>query len=352
MKRIGILYDKGSKKVFLLPEQVKQLTSKGVNVNITEGLGKGLGIPDTAYLSAGARIYKQYSSVIEASDLIVKANAFAEKELEHMQGKLAITTACFLSNVDMLYFMLKNKVTGCEWMALSNQGKYVIFPEIEEAKAQLTMVAIKQAMTKTFKGKFTYPEHPKMFILNASFAAIALAKLALKEGYDVTIADNDAKYLESLRKSLIHFGGTLNVCNAKYETILQQVKDKNIFVSTTINPSELTKLRVTTETAALMTNGSLLIDTSCQNGYAFHFIKKFAKKGLEWVEINKRYYLAPADMTELFGQTASEIISKNSVPYLLDIVNNGTEHSWLNKIINCQDGKVVSAAINKKLHLY
>lgn len=352
MKRIGILYDKDSKKVFLLPEQVKQLTAKGINVNVAEGIGRGLGIPDNAYLSAGARIYKEYQSVIEASDILLKVNAFVEGELKHMKGKIAITAASFLANVDMLYHMLTNKVTGCEWMSLASKGEYVIFPDIEAQKANVTMVAIKQALQNGFKGKYKYPEHPKMVILNATFGAIALAKLALKDGYEVTIADNDATYLESLKRSFARLGGTFLTCDAGYETILKQVKDKNIFVTTTINPAELTKLRITQEVPALMPNGSLLVDTSCQNGYAFHFIKKFAKKGLEWVEIDKRYYLAPADMTELCARTASEIISKNSLPYLVSIANNGTKDECLIKITNCEDGKVISALINKQLHLY
>lgn len=352
MKRIGILYDKDSKKAFLLPEQVKELTAKGINVNIAEGLGHGLGIPDTNYLSAGARIYKQYSSVIEASDIILKANAFVDKELSHMKGKVAITTANFLANVDMLYYMLINKVTGCEWMALTDKGKYVIFPEIEEAKANLAMNTISQAISKGFKHKYKYPTHPKMMILNATYAGVALAKLALKAGYEVTIADNDAKYLETLRQSLSKVSKSINVCDANYETLIKQVKDKNVFVATTINPIDLTKLRTTQESPALMVPGSLLVDMSCQNGYAFHFIKKFAKKGLEWVEINKRFYLAPADMTDLLYKTSSEIISKNSVPYLIDIAKEGTESSYLKKLINCRDGKVISELINKKLNLY
>ena len=352
MKRIGILYDKDSKKAFLLPDQVRELTSKGINVNITEGLGKGLGIPDTSYLSAGARIYKQYTSVIEASDIILKASAFVSGELAHMKDKIAITTANFLANVDMLYFMLINKVTGCEWMALTDKGKYVIFPEIEEAKAQLTMTTITQAMANGFKHKYKYPQNPKMLILNATYGAIALAKLALNAGYDVTIADNDTKYLETVKQSLSKISKTIHICDANYETLLAQVKDKNIYVATTINPTDLTKLRITQESPALMVPGSMLIDMSCQNGYAFHFIKKFAKKELEWIEIDKRFYLAPADMSELIYKTASEIISKNSVQYLIDIAKQGTVSSCLKNIINCQEGKVISALINKKLNLY
>ena len=102
-------------------------------------------------------------------------------------------------------------------MALTDNGKYVIFPEIEEAKANLTMKTISQAISKGFKHKYKYPTHPKMMILNATYAGVALAKLALKAGYEVTIADNDAKYLETLRQSLSKVSKSINVCDySKY----------------------------------------------------------------------------------------------------------------------------------------
>ncbi|MCQ3907350.1 MAG: hypothetical protein MJ219_00925 [Mycoplasmoidaceae bacterium] len=143
------------------------------------------------------------------------------------------------------------------------------------------MVAIKQAIEKGLdKHKKPFPIHPRMLILNGSECAVAIAKIALKDGFEVTIADQDLKHAESLRRTLA-FAGKINVCDAHYETILEQVRDKNIFIATTINPSELTKLRITKEMAVKMPEGSLLVDTSCQNGYAFHFIKKFADKELK-----------------------------------------------------------------------
>ncbi|MCQ3908208.1 MAG: hypothetical protein MJ200_01250 [Mycoplasmoidaceae bacterium] len=59
MKRIGILYDKDSKKVFLLPKDVKQLTQQGIAVSVPVGLARHLGINDNEYVQAGATICPQ-----------------------------------------------------------------------------------------------------------------------------------------------------------------------------------------------------------------------------------------------------------------------------------------------------
>lgn len=353
MKRIGILYDKESKKVFLLPEQVKELTSKGVTVNVLTGVGNPLKIDDTAYLSAGAKIFEQWSSVVEASDIILKTNSFLKKELEDMNGKIAITMVNYLANVDMLYHMLENNVTGLEWCGLTNRNGYVFFPKIEDLKAKFILRQVKLALAKGLakkdKHKVTYPAHPKMLILNATFCGVALAKLALKEGYEVTIADADEKYLAELKDN----NANLKIMPAHYDLLVEEIKDKNIFVNTAINPTDLTKLRITKEMGLSMPKGSMLIDASCENGYAFHFIKKFADAELKWNNVNNKfYYLVPADMTDHFADETSRLISNMSVEYLLDIATNGVKNSDIWKITNCQDGKVLNAAINRKLRLY
>ncbi|MCQ2956809.1 MAG: hypothetical protein MJ233_03030 [Mycoplasmoidaceae bacterium] len=143
------------------------------------------------------------------------------------------------------------------------------------------MQQIKQALAKGLakkaKDKVIYPTHPKMLILNATFCGVALAKIALQQDYEVTISDSDEKYLAELQNSI----PKLKTINANYDVLVENIKNKNIFVNTAITPTDLTKLRITKQMGQSMPKGSLMIDASCENGYAFHFIKKFADSELK-----------------------------------------------------------------------
>lgn len=354
MKRIGILYDKTSKKVFLLPDEVKQLTQQGVSVSIPSGLGSCLNIADSAYIAAGAKVYDRWEQVINNSDILLKTNPFYKLELQLMKNKMAITMSSYLANVEMIYHMLQNKVTGLEWNALADRGKYVLFPEIEETKVSLIMNYLKSAVSKGLakksKDKVVYPKNPKMLILNASYLGVALAKQAIASGFNVILADNDIKYLASLKKTSEL--KDLDFVDANFETLIEQIKTCNIFVNTAINPTDLTKLRITKDMIQSMPKGSMAIDAACEYGYAFHFIKKYADKQLKWNKLDKSYYMAHEDMTNLAGKEVSQIISSKSVKYLLDAIKQWTDNSVIWKITNCQDGKVVNSTINSKLHLY
>lgn len=352
MKRIGILYDKGSKKRFLLPEQVKQLTAKSITVSLAKDYGAELNIADAMYEQAGAKVFADWKSVIGNSDILLKVNAFNEAELKEMSGKVAITMANYYNNVDMLLYMLQNKVTGVEWASLADRNGYVIFPKLEELKADYVFKEIKKALAtglaKKAKNKVIYPIRPKMLILNATFGGVALAKLASANNFDVTIADNDLVYLKNLKKTMPE----LRICDSKYETLLEQVTTQNVFVSTMINPSDLTKLRITKEMAVRMPHGSLLIDMSAESGYAFHFVKKFLAKEFKWIGIEKSFYVAPCDFLEFMAKEASDTISKKSIQYLIDVAENGKQSSYIVKNTNCENGKVINATINARLNLY
>ncbi|XQP55511.1 MAG: hypothetical protein ACOQNY_01745 [Mycoplasmoidaceae bacterium] len=352
MKRIGILYDKESKKRFLLPEQVRQLTAKGITVNIIKDMGAVFNIADSVYEEVGAKVYPDWKSVIGNSEILLKVNAFTKHELENMNGKMAITMVNYFNNVDMLLYMLQNGVTGIEWASLVDTNGYVLFPKLEELKAESTAMGIKQGLVDVIpnklKNKVIYPPKPKILILNATFAGLALAKIALANGMEVTISDHDLAYLQNLQKEIPE----IKICDANYETLLEVISMQNVFVVTTINPSDPTKLRITKEMAVRMPRGSLLIDMSAENGYSFHFAKKFLTKELKWIAIGKSFYIAPCDILEFSPKETTEIIAKGSVQYLIDVAENGTKSSFIARKINCENGKVVNPSINARLNLY
>lgn len=354
MKRIGILYDKDSKKVFLLPKEVKALVSKGITVNIASGLGESVGVLDGIYASAGAKVYNNWQEVINASDVLLKTNAFSKTEIKAIKNKTAITMANYLVNVDMLLYMLQEKTNGLAWSCLNNRSGYPIFSKIEEAKAQpvlkLIQDALKTGLAKKEKDKVVYPKNPSMLILNATFMGVELAKLALAAGFNVTIADNDTKYLLELKNS---FGlKKLDFCDSSFDTLIEKMKKTNIFVNTAIAPTDVTKLRITKEMVESMPKGSLAIDAACENGYAFHFVKKYADEQIKWNKLGKSFYLAHEDLGNYIAAQTSEIISSESLEYLIEVASKGADTPTLSKIAICRDGKVVNYNINTKLHLY
>ena len=112
MKSIGLIFDKKTEALFLLPTEIKKMSLDGVTVNVQSNYGSCLNINNDQYKNAGAKIFAKKIDVINHSDIICKINPFTKNECQSLNNKIAITISNFVNNVGMLYYMLKNNVTG------------------------------------------------------------------------------------------------------------------------------------------------------------------------------------------------------------------------------------------------
>ncbi len=337
MKKIGLIRDKKNSRVFLLPESVKQITSSGITVYVPRGYASKLGISDADYGAAGAYIVNNNNYVIARSDIVCKVEAFNKKEINSLKNKTAITMANYVANVDMLYQMLKNNVKGYAWKNLTKGGHYVFFPEIEKLKG---LFVAKELIKNKVK--------PKVLILNAAWAGQEAMRILLANNMDVTLLDNDSKYLSELKNSE-KAGSHLHVANAKYETLTELFPKHHAFIYTCPDPFSLTKPRITGKMAESMPQGSILIDAACENGYGFQFQKKLLTSKLVTRKIGKSNFLCPKDISELYPKEYSQIVSVHSAEYLKLVANDKTES--LSSILICKDGQVVNKYVNKQLCL-
>lgn len=349
MKKIGFILDKNSKKVFILPDDVKQLTSKGIVVNLPKGYGNTVYIDESKYVIAGAKILANSKAVITNSDIVCKPQAFNKNELKLMSGKTAITMANYLANVEMLYLMLKNNIKSYAWSSLSQDGQYVFFADLEKIKGKHAA----KKVIENFKNKKT---QPRAMVLNATWASYEAITYLLAHKANVTLFDNDSKYCRELKKDqeIIKLSKQNNVGldfkDAKFDTLLKAFPTHNAFINTCIDPFNRTKIRITEEMAKSMAPESILVDESSENGYAFHFIKKFVSLEDKIEKIGKSNFSCVADITELYPKETSQIISTKSVDYLAMMANDQTE--IFSDILITKDSKCVNKEINKQLKLF
>ena len=112
MRSIGLIFDKKTKALFLLPSEIKQMCLNEIIINVQAGYGSCLNISDDQYKNVGAKIFNKKIDLIKHSDIVCKVNPFTKKECQSLNNKVAVTLSNFVNNVEMLYHMLKNNVTG------------------------------------------------------------------------------------------------------------------------------------------------------------------------------------------------------------------------------------------------
>lgn len=360
MKKIGLISDKKSKKVFFLPKAIEKLTASGIIVNIPKNYGKNIGIEDNIYFRAGAKVWKDNKTVIKSSDIICKTNAFNKKDLGLMRNKIAITMANYLANVDMLYEMMKDNIQAYAWGSLNQNGSYVFFPQLEKIKGRHAALTIEWALANKGLGISSANaegiDKPRILILNATWAAYEAICALLANNMDVTLLDNDIKYCNDLinsdeiRKLCAIYKTKVDVSTSDFETMMKLFATHNGFIYTSTDPFNKTKPRITTEMAKAMPKGSVLVDAACENGYGFQFQKNFTENKIDFVKLENVVYSCVSDITDLYPMASSQIISNNSIEPIKDLACDKTDA--LNDILVCKDGKCQNQEIKKQLNLY
>lgn len=361
MKTLGLIKDKKSKKVFLLPQEIQNLKKEGIKVTIPANYGLDLEITDSAYIVAGADVVSNNNEVIKVSDIICKVNAFDKAEIKEIGNKIAVSTASYINNVDMIYHMMEAKTTGLAWNYLYNQKGFIIFPKLEELKGKLAMKIITDGMAKGLckeKEKVTYPKPANLLIINATFAAVTAAKWALANGFNVTIADMDKRYLNELSndaeiKEITAKNKTkFDTCSAEFDKLTKVCKDYNALIATAVDPMGRTKKKVSDEMAKSMPKGSILVDASCEYGDSFIFAKKQPSANIVYERQKDYFAVTVADLTELAFKEASKIISTNSYKNLVELAKDGVKAPTIKNLVICQDGNVQDKNIISQLRLY
>lgn len=364
MLKIGLIKNKKDKKLFLLPSEVNSLQVKGITVNALVNYGSSLDINDNQYISSGAKVFKSTKEVIKNSDIILKVGEFSSSELKSAKNKICITMANFITNAKMVLTMLKNNNTSLTWNCLNTGKHYVFYPLLEQMKGRYAAIdGIYQLMSINGAGKIVgqhdHSTKVKVVVLNGSFAGYEATMQALAMGANVKLLDIDEKYVKDLNHDSklsdlaklynSHFVAKVN----DYENLVDEIKDADIFINTSIEPGSKSKKRITSQMADSMKKGSILIDASVDQGFGFEFEKRFSKQEKPAQEFNNVHFVAYEDITDLLPQSYSQIISSKSLKHLIEIA---TEEKWdeieaLNSIIVTKNQKVINEKIKKELNL-
>ncbi len=359
MKNIGLIFDKKTNAVFLLPNEIEKMCLTGLRVNVQTGYGSCLNISDQQYEKVGAKIFDTKIKVISQSDIICKINPFTKNDCHFLTNKIAVTLSNFVNNIGMLYYMLKNNVTGLYWNALLTNQKYVLFSKLEQLKAQNAFLIINKILTDWTKNKkkINPPRSNDYFLLlNASFASIEICKLALEKGFNVIVLDNDINYSKQLEfnnliKHLSNNTSRFIYDTATFENLEKYFPMSSIFLNTCSNPINKTKSRITSNMVKSMKQTAIALDIANDYGDGFVFVKKKPSKQIKLYKCGENFYLNLNNWYFINSANQSEIISTTSYLPLIEMAKNGINQQFSNLII-CESKKIVNKIIKTTFNLY
>lgn len=355
--RIGVPKEtaEGEKRVALVPDVVKALTAKDLDVAVEPGAGDGAAHPDSEYTDAGAKV----GDGVWDADVVLKVAAPSDEEVGRLaQGQVLIGFLQPLTNAPLAKSLAGGGVTSFAVEAIPRitraQSMDALSSQANLGGYMSVLIAARDSgnlfpMMTTAAGTIA---PAKVLILGAGVAglqAIATAKRlgGVVTGFDVRsvvkeqIESLGGRFLEvEAVKDAEGEGGYARPLtedeNVKLrEELAEAAKRQDVIISTAAIPGRDAPLLITADAVRGMKPGSVIVDIAAETGGNC----ELTKAGETVVE-NGVQIIGPVNLPSDMAQDASALYAKN-LQNLLELLLS--EEGELN--LNFEDEVVAGACL-------
>ena len=282
----------GETRVGLIPDSVKHLVGKGINVVVEQGAGNGSSIADDEYTAQGATIADSAADVHATSDVVVRVQAPSPDrgELDHItQGQMLVSFLAPLVNHELNNKLAESGVTA---MAVDAVPRITRAQSMDALSAMSTIGGYKAVLLAADHLPKFFPllmtaagtiRPARVLVLGAGVAglqAIATARRlgAVVDAYDVRAVVKEQ--VESLGAKFVEIdtgadaeaaGGyareaTPEELKKQQEGLNDFIANADVVVTTALVPGRPAPKMIPAEAVERMRHGSVIVDLAAETG--------------------------------------------------------------------------------------
>jgi NAD(P) transhydrogenase subunit alpha len=326
----------GERRVALIPDAVRSLTGKELEVAVESGAGEGAGHPDTEYSEAGARVGSAEESW--AADVVVKVAPPAREEIGRLKrGQVLIGHLAPLTSPDTNRALADAGVTSFAMEAIPRitraQAMDALSSQANVAGYAAALLAAREAgrffpMMTTAAGTVA---PARVLVLGAGVAglqAIATARRlgAVVTGFDIRraaweqIASLGGRPLELdfIPDAEAEGGYARPLTEEENEKVREALSEnaarQDVIITTALIPGRPAPLLITADAVRGMSPGSVIVDLAAEAGGNC----ELTEAGRTVVEHGVKV-IGPLNLPSEMATHASQLYAKN-VENLLDLL--------------------------------
>jgi NAD(P) transhydrogenase subunit alpha len=319
----------GERRVALVPEVVKKLTSQEHEVLVMRGAGDGALIPDEQYEEAGARLTDDAAAVLGCQVIVKVAPPNAEETVRLDADSVLIGFLAPLSNGDGIRAIA---ATGATSFALEAVPRISRAQSMDALSSQANIAGYRSVLIGAMELGRYFPmlmtaagtiRPATVLVLGAGVAglqAIATARRlgAVVQGFDVRAAVKEQ--VESLGAKFLEFdlGGDLEGSGGyareltpeqqarQQELMAEAIGKVDVVITTALVPGRRAPILVTEEAVKLMKPGSVIVDLAGEQGGNC----ALSQPGETVIEHGVKI-LAPLNVPSTLAEHASALYARN-----------------------------------------
>ncbi len=343
-------------RVGLTPESVKILSDLGHQLYVQSNAGHAIGFTNQLYESSGAQIIDSAADVFKLSDLIIKVKEPVESELQFLRKDLALFTYLHLAgDPKQAKKLLETGVTGIAYETVTaDDGSLPLLAPMSAIAGQLGVVVGSYHLLKPNDGRGTLLSNLDPRIVTVIGAGVAgkeaIAKAKANHAH-VRVIDLNKSKLEKLK---LEFGEEgMEYIISTPDAIKAAISESDIVIGSVYVVGKEAPKVVTREMLTEMTEGSVLVDISIDQGGCFETSKPTNHDNPTFVENGVLHYCV-TNMPGAVPLSATSALNKATLPFIKELANKGikqalSENNHLMNGLNIQHGEIVHAAIQEAL---
>lgn len=317
-------------RVASIPSAVSTLVNHGHTVLVEPNAGIGSGFRDTEYEKAGAKITHR-EELYQNCDMLYKVKEIEASEYDLLhENQIVLTYLHSNAHLEMTSELLKRKITG------------VCYEDVDDERGEFPMLAPMSILAG--KGgflaalNFSQSVHggrglllnriagvsiPEIAIIGCGWSGVGAAELAAAFGNKVTMLDISKRAMDSAKDKL-----PVNVefLFSNRENLLTCLKRTDVLINCILWPKTRKDHLVSREDLKLMKSGAVIVDVACDDSGAIETCRSTTHDDPIYYEEGVLHY-AVDNIPSGFAETASQMLSASTLPYALEIANQGVEEA-------------------------
>ena len=314
-------------RVAITPAGVNELVRQGHEVFMESDAGLGSAIPDTYYVSAGAKILPTADEVWANGDLILKVKEPIASEYDRMrEGQVLFTYLHLAASRECTQALLDRKVTGIayETVELGDGSLPLLAPMSEVAGRLAPQVGAYHLMRQgggrgVLMGGVSGVYAAKVVVIGAGVSGMNAAAIALGMQAEVLLLD---KNINKLRQADAIYQGHLQTVASNAYEVERAVLDADMVIGAVLVPGAKAPTLISNELVSRMQPGSVLVDISIDQGGCFEDSHPTTHDKPTYQVHNSLFYCV-ANMPGAVPHTSTYALTNVTLPYVLELANHG-----------------------------
>lgn len=347
-------------RVGLTPASVSELVRSGHEVFVQASAGQAIGMLDSHYEAAGAKIVAQASEVFESADMIVKVKEPQLSECAMLRPDQILYTYLHLAADPKQTEALMKAGAVCiayETITGPNGGLPLLAP-MSEVAGRMSIQAAATHLEKAKGGKGVLlggvPGVPSghVVILGAGVVGTNALMMAVGLQARVTVID---KNLDRLRQLDQVYGNRIETLYSTQAAIEQALATADAVIGAVLLPGAAAPKLVTRDMVARLQPGTVLVDVAIDQGGCFETSRPTTHAEPTYM-VDEVVHYCVANMPGAVARTSTLALNNATLPHALALANHGwrdamkADRHLMNGLNVCQ-GKVTYRAVADSLGL-